>query len=71
MLLSPLLALYQVPSSRLDSIRVELESLSEKPGLQQLAGHAQEDEVYLLLEGIQEAINSYKVCQQPLNPCQC
>ena len=45
-----------------------LRSLSEKPGLQRLADHSQDDEeVFRLLEDLREAIDNYKVRLRPSN----
>ena len=51
------------PPSEFKDIGSQLQSLSEKPGLQQFADHVQDNKkVSGLLEDLQKAISDYQVC---------
>ena len=48
---------------------MELQSLSEDPGLQRPGGNSQNNKgVSEFLEDLREAIYDYNVCSQPFNP---
>ena len=41
---------------------MELQSFFKEPGLQQLASHVRDEEVFKLLGDLQETIHDYQVC---------
>ena len=54
------------PYSKLDVVGEQLRSLSEKPGLPQLADHVQDDDdLFRSFDDLQEAILDYWVRSQP------
>ena len=62
MSLSPILTRCSTPSRKFKDIEGQLQSLSEKPGLQRFVDHAQDDEeVSGLIEDLRETISDYQV----------
>ena len=59
-------------SRKLGGIEGKLRSLHEKPGLQQITDHIQDNEnVLLLLEDLRETISDYQVRSSPWHHSQC
>ena len=61
--ISPICIWYSVPPRKFKDIGRQLQSLSEKSGLQRFANHVQDDKkVSELLEDLRETVSDYQVC---------